>query len=271
MHHDLAIEDDGEVDPVILAARLSSVGYRVAVRSALGAASGTIDCFYNLRNEFLVVTAESTLQPSPFAGPGAAEPPRQHYIVESRFREHFTIPAPTERYARVLAEIPEVLVASPAALAPLVQLLCSEMSMAFEERGMALPPWRQLKSFMSKWLPTNARDYDVEVSPCGSPRARPASPTAAPASGALSTLTSGALTPSDALGDDSPRAVLRDVAAALSKSTAKPIRSQLSVELQAASGGTSPKASRPTAQSPTTAGWATPPIRRVRMGGAPKF
>lgn len=46
--------------------------------------------------------------------------------------------------------LPEVMVAPAARLEPLVTLLCSEMSLAFEQHGLSLPPWRQSKSLLSK-------------------------------------------------------------------------------------------------------------------------
>lgn len=52
----LRVEDE-EFDVVSLAARLSNVGYRVAIRTAIGGGHGT-DCFHNLRHEFLVVQGE---------------------------------------------------------------------------------------------------------------------------------------------------------------------------------------------------------------------
>ena len=33
------------------------------------------------------------------------------------------------------------------------QLLCKEMAGAFEARSMTLPPWRQARAMLSKWLP----------------------------------------------------------------------------------------------------------------------
>lgn len=46
--------------------------------------------------------------------------------------------------------IPSDLVTTPAMLGPLVQLLCTEMQLAFEHHGLSLPPWRQSKSMLSK-------------------------------------------------------------------------------------------------------------------------
>ena len=50
-------EEEGDIDAVVLASRLSGVGYRVHMRSALGGGAG-VECFTNLRNEFLVVQGE---------------------------------------------------------------------------------------------------------------------------------------------------------------------------------------------------------------------
>lgn len=46
--------------------------------------------------------------------------------------------------------LPSVLVASAEQITALVQLLCAEMSLAFEHHGLSLPPWRQSKSLLSK-------------------------------------------------------------------------------------------------------------------------
>lgn len=48
--------EDGEVDGVVLASKLTAAGYRVAVRQALGGGSG-VQVFSNLRHSFLLVTA----------------------------------------------------------------------------------------------------------------------------------------------------------------------------------------------------------------------
>ena len=328
-------EGDADVDPVILATKLSSVGHRVHIRSALGGSSGTTSCFFELRNEFLVVyhSASASAVASPFASScsrkeGGEDPQEEEYfIVEPRFRDHFAIPQPTPRYSGLLQAIPQEVAAPPSVLTPLVHLLCSEMSLAFQEQGLSLPPWRQSKSLLSKWLPAKARDMDLEGSPLGSPRPRSMSPdsasprmmvtaftpaptpTPAPITTAtrglvtLSTSSSGNLTPSFVRDDDSPRAVLRHVAAVLSNSgtpshphlrppppiittqTSTKQRSLLSADL-AASGASTPQ-HRPDARSPksvhsattTTAtataialqasGWTTAPIRTVRMAGAP--
>lgn len=54
----LAAAEGEEFDVVSLAARLSTIGYRVHVRNALGGGEGTA-CFHNLRHEFLIVQGEA--------------------------------------------------------------------------------------------------------------------------------------------------------------------------------------------------------------------
>ena len=46
--------------------------------------------------------------------------------------------------------LPSVVVGTAAHLTPLVQLLCAEMGLAFEQHGLSLPPWRSCKSLLSK-------------------------------------------------------------------------------------------------------------------------
>lgn len=288
-------EELGELDTVVLATKLTSVGYKVHLRSALGGGPG-IEAFQSLRNEFLIVA-------------GVGEDEGIDYIVEGRFKSHFAIPHPTERYQGLMTAVPEELVAQRATLPPLVQLLCAEMSLAFDQQGLSLAPWRQSKSLLSKWLPSKARDKEV-ASPFGSPRAA-----SLQASGELSAVTSGALTPSGHLEDDSPRAVLRDAREVLEGRRGDPMnrtslpgikpRSLLSADLAAAA---SPTACRKPPQSfkqesngkqkeavalmgstagfdknaahtaeaqisgsastkPPAVGWLTPPIRRVRLKG----
>ena len=71
-------------------------------------------------------------------------------VLQPHFREQFEISHPTPRYSGLLAMLPSVMVGTAAQLTPLVQLLCAEMSLAFEQHGLSLPPWRQSKSILSK-------------------------------------------------------------------------------------------------------------------------
>lgn len=136
-----------EVDAVVLALRLSLVGYNATVRKAIG---GGAACFRNLRHEFISVRDDK----------GEA------YIVDPSFREHFQIPHPTATYEAIVSRAPAEFVGTSSSLVPLVQCLSMEMAESFQEQGMALPPWRRAQAIMSKWLPVRSRDvcYSAEAS-----------------------------------------------------------------------------------------------------------
>lgn len=134
---------------MVLAAKLSSVGYYVFIRTALG---GGAACFRNLRHEFLTVR-------------GRGEHEGTEFIVEPSFRCQFEIPHPTEEYRSVLESIPAVFVGTASRLTPLVQVLCAEMADSFETQGLTLPPWRRTGAMLSKWLPAKAKDTSVSAPP----------------------------------------------------------------------------------------------------------
>lgn len=55
LFHDILLGEEGDVDGVVLASKLTLAGYRVSVRQALGGGQGTA-VFSNLRHSFLLVT-----------------------------------------------------------------------------------------------------------------------------------------------------------------------------------------------------------------------
>ena len=152
-----------------LATKLSSIGYGVLVRHSVSGGKGS-EMFNNLRNDFLVVTAlssdHSTSTPTPTTSSSSSH--LQEFIIGPCFQDHFTIPHHTARYTGLLSLLPTTLVATPSQLKQLVNLLCAEMHIAFEQCGFSLPPWRKAQSLLSKWLPSKAKD--VDMSPGGSPR-----------------------------------------------------------------------------------------------------
>ncbi|GFR44996.1 hypothetical protein Agub_g6305 [Astrephomene gubernaculifera] len=136
------LKEERDTDAILLATKLSAVGYNVVVRTALG---GGPACFRNLRHEFLTVRGQGDFEGTEF-------------IVEPQFREHFSIPHPTEEYSELLSAAPDVYVGASARLVPIVQTLCALMAESFEARGLTLPPWRRTQSMLSKWLPNRVRD-----------------------------------------------------------------------------------------------------------------
>ncbi|KAI8101153.1 hypothetical protein M9435_001261 [Picochlorum sp. BPE23] len=132
-----------QLDAAHMGAALSSTGYSVCLRSAIGGGDGTA-CFTHLSHEFLILDCDEE---------------QEHYIVEPNFREHFAIPHPTKRYSRLLDTVPKELVLPLFQVKPLVTLLYQEMSRSFAMKNMPLPPWRKQCSLLSKWLPDKAHDF----------------------------------------------------------------------------------------------------------------
>lgn len=57
------------------------------------------------------------------------------YLVDPKFKEQFEIAHPTERYTELLDALPAFFVGTEDRLVALVELLCSEMSAAFQSTG----------------------------------------------------------------------------------------------------------------------------------------
>jgi hypothetical protein len=57
-----------------------------------------------------------------------------------------------------------VFVGTISRLIPLVQLVCMDLSASFRARGLTLPPWRQVQSMMSKWLPARSQEVAMGAS-----------------------------------------------------------------------------------------------------------
>ena len=57
------------------------------------------------------------------------------YLVDPKFKEQFEIAHPTERYTELLDALPAFFVGTEDRLVTLVELLCSEMSAAFQSTG----------------------------------------------------------------------------------------------------------------------------------------
>jgi uncharacterized protein (TIGR01615 family) len=146
------LREGSELDTVELASKLSSFGYSVSVRSALG---GGISCFRNLRHEFLLVR-------------GSDEFDGVEYIVDLHFKEQFEIPHPTDAYLDILTCVPVDFVGPLSRLMPLVQTLSAEMAESFTAKGLTLPPWRRTQSMLSKWVPAKSKDVEFARGSCDS-------------------------------------------------------------------------------------------------------
>jgi hypothetical protein len=83
-------------------------------------------------------------------------------LVDLSFRDHFVLPHSTGWYAKLLAALPHDWVGTAAALAPLVGLMSAGMRLCFKQAGVPLPPWREGRAVLSRWLP---EAYEEEAPP----------------------------------------------------------------------------------------------------------
>jgi len=120
-------------------------GYEVCVRTALGGGEG-VDCLHNLRHNFLVVR--------PPGRPGTAS-----YIVDIEFRAQFQVAHATPSYQSLVDNMEGEFIGTEQKLRAVIQFLCEEMAIAFREKDVGLPPWRQTSSMMSKWCPRRSEDF----------------------------------------------------------------------------------------------------------------
>ena len=125
------------------------MGYKVAIRTAMGGGPGQ-HCLQNQQHELLIIAER-----------------HQDTIINCHFKDQFKIGQHTLQYQQVLDCLPDLFVGSANRLVPLVELLCSEMALAFKESGVTCPPWRQPRSMISKWLPTKAEDTLIGRSSTG--------------------------------------------------------------------------------------------------------
>jgi hypothetical protein len=82
-------------------------------------------------------------------------------LVDLDFRQHFEVAKPTLRYGKLLECVPDVLVATEDTCHAVLQLLCAEMQQCFACQGQFMPPWRELPSLLSKWIPQRFNDVSV--------------------------------------------------------------------------------------------------------------
>ena len=70
------------------------------------------------------------------------------------FREQFEISRPSQGYQTLLAAVPVAFVGSEERLTATVRLLCKELQTEFAEKGVTLPPWRDVQAMLTKWRPS---------------------------------------------------------------------------------------------------------------------
>lgn len=117
-----------------LARSLSQLGHSVYLTGSLASASATEGSFEALRHKFLTVITNG-----------------EEFIVDPTFREQFRVQDPTPRFEDMLESVPQVAVAPLSHVLEVVAHIASEMWMCFESKEIPLPPWRRMRSLLSKW------------------------------------------------------------------------------------------------------------------------
>lgn len=145
-----------------LVAAAQALGFTVRLRDCVGGGAGA-QCLHNLRHSFLILSpsahlsARSSLRPTHTPAAAAAE----EVIIDPTFRDNFVIAHPSPRYSAALEALPPVFIGTLSTVQPLVELLCAEMALAFKEAGIVTPPWRSLRSMMTKWMPRRSLDLPL--------------------------------------------------------------------------------------------------------------
>ena len=75
-------------------------------------------------------------------------------MFDPAFREQFEISRPSQQYQALLAAVPVAFVGSEDRLTATVRLLCKELQREFADKGVTLPPWRDVGAMLTKWTPS---------------------------------------------------------------------------------------------------------------------
>ena len=82
--------------------------------------------------------------------------PHETGIFDPAFREQFEITRPSPHYQALLAAVPVAFVGSEERLTSTVRLVCKELQTEFADKGITLPPWRDVQAMLTKWRPSSA-------------------------------------------------------------------------------------------------------------------
>lgn len=105
-----------------------------------------------LRHDFLVVRGLPTME-------------AVDVLVDINFRDHFGVAHATPWYAKLLAALPQDWVGAAPALAPIVGLMSAGIRLCFRQAGIPLPPWREGRAVLSKWVTELHEDEQLPMLP----------------------------------------------------------------------------------------------------------
>jgi uncharacterized protein (TIGR01615 family) len=183
-----------------LVAAAQALGFTVRLRDCVGGGQGA-QCLQNLRHSFLILSP-SAHSSSRSRTPNTAE----EIVIDPTFRDNFIIAHPSARYSAVLDALPPVFIGTLSKVQPLVELLCAEMALAFKEAGIVMPPWRSLRSMMTKWMPRRSLDLPLPaLSHAAAPASTASHAQGSTAAGASMRAVGMASTPAPRVAQDSTR------------------------------------------------------------------
>ena len=123
-----------KLDAASLAAHLVSAGY--AARVVVGGRSS--NAALSLKHNFVAVDRDAEGRPVAL-------------IVEPQLQSHFQISRPSPLYSGLIDDLPDEFVGDADRLRLLCSFVGDQMSSSFHQNGMAMPPWRNVHSLLSKW------------------------------------------------------------------------------------------------------------------------
>lgn len=129
-------------------------GYSVRLRSGLGApcAKGYLR---KLKYAYLVCGGVKDGRPV-------------EVVIDPFFRDSFACSPSTSRYTKLVKALPAMFVGTLDTLSVLISLMGGEVVRNYHDVGLSVPPWREPKSIISRWLPERFNDtvltaYDLSV------------------------------------------------------------------------------------------------------------
>jgi len=134
---------DGAPDLARFAQGLADRGYAVWLRTGVAPPGAAAPAKY-VNHTFVVANLGGAL-----------------HVVDPQFREQFGFRGAPAAYTRLLASLPDVVVAAVPEICPLVELLAAQTEAGFKAAGLPMPAWRAARPMLARWLPSHAQDISV--------------------------------------------------------------------------------------------------------------
>eukprot|EP00775_Hariotina_reticulata_P006618 gene6618-6846_t len=90
-------------------------------------------------------------------------------LIDINFKDNFILPHSTTWYSKLVAALPQDWVGTAASLAPLVGLMSAGIRLCFRQAGIPLPPWREGRAVLSKWVPEVYEEAALPIVPLPDP------------------------------------------------------------------------------------------------------